>query len=77
MRSPRGVEIEIFGRGQATSEQIRDAISALRRSGSIDYASRTAHELVARGKAALFVLDDTPARSMLLELADYLIQRGY
>jgi geranylgeranyl pyrophosphate synthase len=33
--------------------------------------------MVQRGKRALDVLPDTPARAMLLDLADYMIRRRY
>jgi len=56
---------------------LREAISALRRCGSIDYARRRAEEFVERGKHALDVLEDSPAKKLLLELADYMIRRGY
>ncbi len=46
-------------------------------SGSIEYARRRAIELVERGKRALDVLPDTPAKAILLELADYMISRKY
>ncbi|HOT07264.1 MAG TPA: polyprenyl synthetase family protein [Methanotrichaceae archaeon] len=73
----KGVCPEIFGRGEASDEQIREAIVSLRRSGSIDYARRRSEELVSRGKDALDVLDESPAKALLLELADYMIRRGY
>ncbi|MCX8206214.1 MAG: polyprenyl synthetase family protein [Methanothrix sp.] len=73
----KGVRLEIFGKGQASQDQLREAISALRRCGSIDYARLRAEEFVERGKRALDVLEDSPAKRLLLELADYMIRRGY
>jgi geranylgeranyl diphosphate synthase type I len=33
--------------------------------------------MVARGKKALDVLPDSEAKTLMLELADYMIRRGY
>lgn len=44
----KGVELEIFGKGQASQEQIDQAIYTLRRAGSIDYARARAEEFVER-----------------------------
>ncbi len=73
----KGVELEIFGKGQASQEQIDQAIYTLRRAGSIDYARARAEEFVERGKRALDVLEDSPTKRLLLDLADYMIYRGY
>ena len=72
-----GVKVDVFGRKDATPEEIEKALIVLEKSGSIEYARSRAVELVERGKQALDVLPDTPARAILLELADYMISRGY
>ncbi len=72
-----GVKVDVFGRKDATPEEIEKALIILEKSGSIEYARLRAVELVERGKQALDVLPDTPARAILLELADYMISRGY
>ncbi|RQG98320.1 geranylfarnesyl diphosphate synthase [Natrarchaeobius oligotrophus] len=62
----------------AVSEaEIDDAVATLEESGSIGYANEMARDLVEQGKARLEVLPDNDARELLLELADYLIERGY
>jgi geranylgeranyl diphosphate synthase type I len=72
-----GVNVDVFGRKDATPEEIEKALSILEKSGSIEYARSRAIELVEKGKRAMDVLPDTPARAILLELADYMISRGY
>jgi geranylgeranyl diphosphate synthase type I len=72
-----GVNVDVFGRKDATPEEIEKALSILEKSGSIEYARLRAVELVENGKRALDVLPDTPARAILLELADYMIRRRY
>ncbi|NYT01886.1 MAG: polyprenyl synthetase family protein [Methanosarcinales archaeon] len=73
----KGVELEIFGKGQASPQEIEEAIAVLEKAGSIEYARRRAMELVDRGKRELSVVPDSPVKSLLLELADYMISRGY
>jgi len=72
-----GAEIEIFGKRNATGQEIEAALKTLRASGSIDYARKKAVNLVSEGKEALAVLPDSDAKSLLLELADYMISRSY
>ena len=71
------VELEVFGKKDATPEEIESALQILRESGSIDYARTKAVSLVEQGKEALDVLQDSKAKSLLLELADYMISRSY
>jgi geranylgeranyl diphosphate synthase type I len=62
----------------AVSEaEIDDAVAALEAAGSIDYAESKARELAANAKDHLGVLPDNEARSLLGEISDYLITRGY
>jgi geranylgeranyl diphosphate synthase type I len=72
-----GAKVDVFGRKGARPEQIEKAISLLDESGSIDYARSRAAEMVERGKQALGVLPDSPAKALLLDLADYMIRRRY
>jgi len=73
----KGVDVDVFGRKDATSEQIERAITVLERSGSIEYARSRAWDMVEAGKKALDVLPDSPAKVMLNDLADYMIRRRY
>lgn len=72
-----GVELDIFGREKAAPEEIGDALERLQESGSIDYARERAKLLVENGKEALGVLGESEAKTLLLELADYMIRRRY
>ncbi|WP_255167437.1 geranylfarnesyl diphosphate synthase [Natrononativus amylolyticus] len=60
-----------------TESEIDEAVAALEDAGSIEYANETARELVERGKDRLEVLPENEAHDLLLDLADYLIERGY
>jgi geranylgeranyl diphosphate synthase type I len=70
-------KVEIFGKRNATGQEIEAALETLRASGSIDYARKKAVCLVEEGKEALAVLPDSEAKALLLELADYMISRSY
>jgi geranylgeranyl diphosphate synthase type I len=72
-----GIEVEVFGKKDATPQEIEKALYVLEKAGSIDYARSRAADLVNRGKRALDVLSDSPAKMLLLDLADYMIRRGY
>lgn len=72
-----GVEVEVFGKKDATPNEIEEALDILEKAGSIDYARSRAVDLVNRGKQALDILSESAAKRLLLELADYMIRRGY
>jgi geranylgeranyl diphosphate synthase type I len=72
-----GVEVDVFGKRDASPQEIGDALEILEKSGSIEYARTRAAQLVDQGKQALDVLIDSPAKKLLLNLADYMISRGY
>jgi len=71
------VPVKVFGKKDATAEEIREAIALLEKSGSIEYARARAEEMVEKGKRALEVLPDSKAKATLLELADYMVKRSY
>jgi geranylgeranyl diphosphate synthase type I len=71
------VAVPVFGKKDATAEQIQDAISLLEKSGSIEYARSRAEEMVQKGKQALQVLPNSREKATLLELADYMVRRRY
>jgi geranylgeranyl diphosphate synthase type I len=56
---------------------IEEAVAELEAVGSIDYARRTAADLVERGKAELESLPPGEARALLTDTADYLVERTY
>ncbi len=67
----------IFGKKQASPEEIEEAVRMLKEKGAIDYASSKAEEFVEKGKRRLEVLPDSKAKKLLIEIADYLIKREY
>ena len=73
----KGVELETFGKGRASREELERDIRKLVDCGAVDYARSKAREYIELAKSRLDVLDDNPAKSHLLELADYLIERDY
>lgn len=73
----KGVTIEALGKGNATRSEVSAALTALKESGSIDYAMNKAIEFVEAGKSALKILPDSEAKNILSGLADYMIERKY
>lgn len=71
------VKLDVFGKGNATKEEIDDALKILENSGSIQYAKTTAERYVMEGKAKLDILPGSVAKEILLALADYMIQRKF
>jgi len=71
------IVVPVFGKKDASEEEIFRSISILEGSGSIEYARSRAEEMVVQGKRALDVLPPSPAKETLLELADYMIRRRY
>ena len=71
------VSVQVFGKKEATADQIQQSISILQKSGSIEYARSRAEEMVAQGKKALQLLPDSDAKTTMLELADFMIRRRY
>ncbi|MFB6096316.1 MAG: geranylfarnesyl diphosphate synthase [Haloferacaceae archaeon] len=62
---------------ELTEAEVERAVAALEEAGSIEYARQTARDLTDEAKRQLQVLPDNEARSLLGEIADYLITRGY
>jgi len=62
---------------EATEAAVNDAVDALADAGSIAYARETAEDLTAESKRHLDALPESGSRSLLADLADYLIARGY
>ena len=73
----KGVTIDIFGKGQASKEEIEKAVNKLKECGAIDYAKNKAEEYIEMAKNELKVLKDSEAKELLRAIADYLIKREY
>ncbi len=73
----KGVTIDALGKSNATRSEVSAALTTLKESGSIDYAMNKAFSFIEEGKAALKVLPDSEAKTILIGLADYMIARKY
>ncbi len=73
----RGTVIEALGKSNATRSEVSAALTALKDSGSIDYAKNKALSFVEEGKSALKILPESEAKKILIGLADYMIARKY
>ncbi|RLI79001.1 polyprenyl synthetase family protein [Archaeoglobales archaeon] len=73
----KGVEIDIFGKGKASKEEIEEAVNKLEECGAIEYAKRRAEEYVEMAKKELDVLEESEAKELLKAISDYLIKREY
>ncbi|WP_255149459.1 geranylfarnesyl diphosphate synthase [Halorarius halobius] len=60
-----------------TEADIDAAVEQLREAGSIEFAREMADDLVASGKGRLECLPETEARSLLADIADFLVEREY
>lgn len=73
----KGVTIEALGKYNATRSEVAAALTALKESGSIDYAMTKAIGFIEEGKSMLKALPETEAKNILIGLADYMIARKY
>ncbi|HDD36601.1 MAG TPA: polyprenyl synthetase family protein, partial [Archaeoglobus veneficus] len=73
----KGVELEIFGKGEASKEEIEKAVKKLEECGAIDYAKNKAKEYVEKAKKELDTLKDSKSKELLKAISDYLISRDY
>jgi geranylgeranyl diphosphate synthase type I len=73
----KGITIDALGKSNATRSEVSAALTALKDSGSIDYAMNKALNFIEEGKAALKILPDTEAKKILIGLADYMVERKY
>lgn len=71
------VKLDVFGKRDATREEIDDALEKLKTSGSIDYVQDKALNFVTEGKEKLDVLPESEAKNIMLALADYMIERKF
>ena len=66
---------EIFGNRNASEQDVKKVFNLFRKTKSVDYAKNTALKYNAEAKKSLDVLDDSDAKQILIELADYSIKR--
>ncbi|WNY26066.1 polyprenyl synthetase family protein [Methanolapillus millepedarum] len=72
-----GAKPKAFGKGDATPEEIQEAIDVLTKSGSLDYVKNLAVSYVEEGKSKLDILPDSNAKKVLLDIADYMLYRNF
>jgi geranylgeranyl diphosphate synthase type I len=71
------VNIEIFGVGKAEIGEKRKAVEKLISCGAVDYAKSMARGYLEKAKSNLALLEESKARKLLEDIADYLISREY
>jgi geranylgeranyl diphosphate synthase type I len=73
----KGAQPRAFGKGSGTKEDIEEAIEILTKSGSLDYVKNLAESFVEEGKAKLDILPDSFAKTLLKDMADYMLYRDF
>ena len=66
---------KVFGNHTASEDEVKHVFSVFKDIGSIDYAKQTAISYNANAIRALSILQETPAKHLLIDLAKYAIQR--
>lgn len=72
-----GVDVETLVGADPDDAEIEAAVDRLEEAGSIEYAREMGLDYVDSGKAHLEVLPDGESRRLLVEIADFLIEREY
>lgn len=65
----------ILGNKKVSEEEIDKAIKILKETGSINYVKEKAFDLASNAKKYLEKIDDSEAKNILIELADYAVER--
>lgn len=65
----------VFGNKNATEPQIKQVFQLFKKTGSIEYAKKTAINYCEKAKKQLEIFPDSNAKQILLGLADYSIKR--
>jgi len=58
-------------------ENVSEAVEIMEKYGSIQYTWKLAQEDVKQAKQLLNILDDSPARDALLQIADFVVERNH
>ncbi len=62
---------DIFGKTDATDEQVKKVYAVFKKTDSIDYARKKAEEFCNKAKESLEILPDTDAKKILIDLVEY------
>jgi geranylgeranyl diphosphate synthase type I len=77
----QGVDVDNLLDGETTAsvsdDTVDDAVEVLAEAGSLEFARERAREFVKHGKKELEPLPNSESRRLLLDMADYLIERQY
>ena len=74
--SERDRLIEILSSKTTDPAVLSEAVSIMRESGSVEYARSYAESLTSVSKVRLMdMLDESPARDLLISMADYFVNR--
>ncbi len=65
----------VIGQEPLDEDEVERALNIIRNSGGVEYSLDKAREYVESAKAQLEPFDDSPARKMLLSIADYVLNR--
>jgi geranylgeranyl diphosphate synthase type I len=66
---------KIFGNQNASDQEVKQVFELFKKIGSIDYAKNNAIKYCERAKKAIQILPDSQAKEILMELANYSINR--
>ena len=66
---------QLFGNKDATDEQIKQVYDIFSKTGSVEYAKKTAMNYCEQAKKSLKILPDSDAKKILINLAEYAIKR--
>jgi octaprenyl-diphosphate synthase len=62
-------------KGEPKKHEIQEIVAFVKKYDGLIYAERKAQDLIAQAKATLSVFDDSPAKTSLLNFADFSLQR--
>ncbi len=67
--------IEILKNTESSQDEVDEAINLFNKYGSIEYAHNLALENVRKAKQVLEILDDSESKQILVQLADFVLER--
>jgi geranylgeranyl pyrophosphate synthase len=65
----------LLGRDDITAEQVARALEIIRGTDAVEHCYKVAADYVASARSQLEIFEDTPARAMLFDIADYVVSR--
>ena len=68
--------LEILKAENNSQDEIDEAIEILTNCGAIEYARNLAHESVMKAKEVLEILDDSSSKQILVDIADFVLERS-